>query len=175
MRRTTLPELVEGRLSKGGLTSAQVHQPCISFPYNPRVDTLPDPQQLIERYAPRIYEIVMLVPRGRVTTYGSIAQIIGDAACDARLVGSAMAQVTSDDVPWQRVVNAKGMISNRGERGMQKQRQALEAEGVTFDARGGIDLQRFGWRGPDREWAVQRGYHTLPQLDEPEQPSLFGS
>ena len=133
-----------------------------------------DPQQLIDHFAPRIYEIVTLVPRGRVTTYGAIAQIIGDTACDARLVGSAMAQVTSDDVPWQRVVNAKGMISNRNEREMQQQRSALETEGITFNARGVIDLKRFGWHGPEREWATERGYHTFAQLDDPEQPSLFG-
>lgn len=85
-----------------------------------------------------------------------------------------MAQVPSDEVPWQRVVNAKGMISTRHERGMQHQRRMLEAEGVVFGARGEIDLKRYGWRGPDREWAAQRGYYMLPAQDEPEQPSLFG-
>ena len=138
------------------------------------MDIHSEPQQQIDRYASRIYEIVMLVPRGKVTTYGAIAQIIGDPMCDARLVGSAMAHVTSEDVPWQRVVNAKGMISNRNEHEMQQQRRALETEGITFNARGAIDLKRFGWHGPDHEWATQRGYRTLPQLDEPEQASLFG-
>lgn len=145
----------------------------IPLPYNPSVDAILDPQQQIDHFAPRIYEIVMLVPRGKVTTYGAIAQIISDTACDAGLVGSAMALVTSDDVPWQRVVNAKGMISNRNQREMQHQRHTLETEGITFDERGVINLKRFGWHGPDREWAAQRNYQILPSLDEPEQPSLF--
>ena len=62
---------------------------------------------------PLIYEVVRQVPRGRVTTYGDVAQLIGPG-CDARLVGYAMANCP-DDVPWQRVINAQGKISLQGE------------------------------------------------------------
>jgi len=106
---------------------------------------------------PRVYDIVRQVPRGRVTTYGDVAQLVGQG-CDARLVGYAMANCP-DDVPWQRVVNSQGKISLQGE-AAQKQRLRLEAEGIAFDARGKIDLKRFRWSGPGDEFA-------------PAQPSLF--
>jgi methylated-DNA-protein-cysteine methyltransferase-like protein len=76
-------------------------------------------------------------------------------AFGARWVGGAMAQCP-DDVPWWRVINAKGEISLRP--GAQEQRARLEAEGVEFDARGRVDLKRFGWGD------VEGG---------PEQPKLF--
>jgi methylated-DNA-protein-cysteine methyltransferase-like protein len=136
------------------------------------VETNPASQELIQKLAPHIYEVVKQVPPGQVTTYGAVAQIVGDG-CDARLVGAAMAQVKDPEVPWQRVVNAKGTISTRGEHAMQSQRKRLEAEGVVFDERGRIDLDRFGWRGPDPDWAAQHGYQTLQAKDEPDQPSLF--
>jgi methylated-DNA-protein-cysteine methyltransferase related protein len=137
------------------------------------VDITPPSQEQIQHFAPRIYEVVKQVPPGRVTTYGAVAQVVGEEGCDARLVGAAMALVKDPEVPWQRVVNAKGTISTRNERAMLAQRQRLEAEGVTFDARDRIDLERFGWRGPDPDWAAQHGYHLLPSQEEPDQPSLF--
>lgn len=106
---------------------------------------------------PRIYGVVRQVPRGKVTTYGDVARIVGQG-CDARIVGYAMANCP-DDVPWQRVINAQGKISLQGE-AAQKQRMRLEAEGLAFDTRGKIDLKRFRWSGPGDEFA-------------PVQPSLF--
>jgi methylated-DNA-protein-cysteine methyltransferase-like protein len=134
------------------------------------VNISPEAQSLF----PRIYEVVKQVPWGKVTTYGAVAQIVG-AGCDARLVGYAMAGVNDPEVPWQRVINAKGMISPRAGRGADIQRKRLEAEGVEFDERVRIDFDRFGWRGPDPEWAAQHGYHALKQSEEkPIQPDLFG-
>jgi len=106
---------------------------------------------------PRVYDIVRQVPRGKVTTYGDVAQLVGPG-CDARVVGYAMA-ACPDDVPWQRVINAQGKISLQGD-AAQKQRMRLEGEGITFDQRGKIDLKRFRWAGPGDEFA-------------PSQPSLF--
>ncbi len=106
---------------------------------------------------PRVYDIVRQVPRGKVTTYGDVAQLVG-SGCDARVVGYAMA-ACPDDVPWQRIINAQGKISLQGE-SAQKQRMRLEAEGIAFDARGKVDLKRFRWGGPGGEFA-------------PAQPSLF--
>ena len=106
---------------------------------------------------PRVYDVVRQIPRGKVTTYGDVAQLVGPG-CDARVVGYAMA-VCPDDVPWQRVINSQGKISLKGE-AAQKQRLRLEAEGIVFDPRGKIDLKRFRWAGPGGEFA-------------PSQPSLF--
>ena len=96
----------------------------------------------------RIYAVVRRVPQGRVTTYGEVARIAGLPG-HARQVGYALHALrdSDDDVPWQRVVNARGEVSARSEPGMEGlQRKMLEAEGVTFDERDRIDLERYRWR-----------------------------
>jgi len=92
----------------------------------------------------RIYALVRRIPPGRVTTYGNIARQVG---CTARSVGFAMAALPDGhDVPWQRVINSQGKVSpRRNGDGDLIQRLLLEAEGVRFDARGGVDLVRYGW------------------------------
>lgn len=95
----------------------------------------------------RFYDVVKQVPRGRVTTYGTVAHEAGLPG-RARQVGYAMAALPDEhDVPWHRVINAKGEVSARagGSAFEQIQRTLLEAEGVRFDARGRVSLRDFGW------------------------------
>jgi methylated-DNA-protein-cysteine methyltransferase-like protein len=116
----------------------------------------PSDQALVER----IYRVVSLVPRGTVATYGDVAAIVG-AGCDARAVGYALNDLPKDrlaTVPWQRIINAKGGISTRG----QAQRRLLEAEGIIFDTRGLVELPRHRWGGPDAQQAAELGLHPLP-------------
>ena len=64
----------------------------------------------------------------------------------ARQVGYALYALSDDEVPWQRVINARGEISRRAEPGGEPlQRLMLEDEGVVFDGRGRVDLRRFRW------------------------------
>jgi methylated-DNA-protein-cysteine methyltransferase-like protein len=87
----------------------------------------------------RVYAAVRRVPRGKVTTYGRIAEMLG-ARSVARHVGWALAACTDKRVPWHRVINAAGRIHKGAE-----QRELLEREGVDFIARDRVDLKRFGW------------------------------
>jgi methylated-DNA-protein-cysteine methyltransferase-like protein len=92
----------------------------------------------------RIYDAVRRIPRGRVSTYGDVAVAAGLPG-HARQVGYALAALESDtDVPWHRVVNAKGQISPRGgDRSVEAlQRALLRGEGVRFVAEA-IDLKRY--------------------------------
>ncbi len=96
----------------------------------------------------RIYDVVRRIPRGRVATYGQIAEL-AELAGHARQVGYALSVLSDDDVPWHRVVNAQGRISPRAEAGYDLlQRELLEDEGVEFDADDRIALERFRWQPP---------------------------
>jgi len=92
----------------------------------------------------RVYTLVCQIPRGHVATYGQIARALG-APHAARTVGWAM-RACPDNVPWHRVVNARGEISLRRTAGYHEQRARLSAEGVRFNRAGKIDLQKYGWK-----------------------------
>jgi len=94
-----------------------------------------------------IYAAVERIPRGSVATYGQVARV-ASLPGRARQVGYALhALPPGSPVPWQRVVNARGEISLPALSGAaDRQRQLLRGEGIEFDARGRIDLRRFGWR-----------------------------
>ncbi len=87
------------------------------------------------------------IPKGRVATYGQVAELAG-LPRQARQVGYALhALPDGSRVPWQRVVNARGEVSERAVPGIEPvQRAILEAEGVVFDGRGRVDLSRYRWR-----------------------------
>ena len=97
-----------------------------------------------------VYAVVREVPAGSVTTYGDVATVLGSPSV-ARHVGWALAALDDDDVPWHRVINAKGTISFRGDTGRgELQRARLESEGIVFDERGRVDLKRYRWGWANR-------------------------
>ena len=95
----------------------------------------------------RIYAVIRRIPRGRVATYGQIAELAGLPG-HARQVGYALhALPPGTAVPWHRVINAQGEVSLRTAPGPElTQRMLLEREGVRFDARGRVNLRTVGWR-----------------------------
>ncbi len=127
----------------------------------PQFTSPPDPQA----FNMRVWELVRKVPPGKVATYGQIALMLSAPAgvdfesyraFGPRWVGGAMA-ACPDDVPWQRVINSQGKISERP--GAQKQRLLLEGEGIEF-VKDKVDLKKYGWRG-------------LDEADLPRQETLF--
>lgn len=93
----------------------------------------------------RIFQVVKRIPRGKVATYGQIAQLAGLAG-HARQVGYALSALEDDSVPWHRVINTKGEISPRTWSDHDDlQRQLLEKEGVAFSELGKVSLTRFRW------------------------------
>ncbi|KIY49683.1 MGMT family protein [Fistulina hepatica ATCC 64428] len=98
-----------------------------------------------------VYDMVRTIPPQKVTSYGHIAKLIGMPR-HSRHVGQALKFLGPDtDIPWHRVISSTGTISSRGPGtgGAQRQREALEAEGVEVQAgRSGelrIDLRTWGW------------------------------
>jgi methylated-DNA-protein-cysteine methyltransferase-like protein len=98
-------------------------------------------------YYDDVYAIVRQIPPGKVSTYGRIAQMT-PVPRGARGVGWALAGLgpaQAREVPWWRVINAAGRISNEYHAALQ--RELLEAEGVEVDERGCVDLDRYLWEG----------------------------
>jgi methylated-DNA-protein-cysteine methyltransferase-like protein len=95
----------------------------------------------------RIYNAISDIPRGRVATYGQVAELAGIAG-QARRIGYALSALPQGSpVPWHRVINAGGGISARSRSNAAKfQRRLLEAEGVVFGKDARVDLARFRWR-----------------------------
>lgn len=94
----------------------------------------------------RIWEMVERIPAGRVATYGQIAALVGRPG-HARQVGYALHNLPEGtEVPWHRVINARGRVSPRSRPGWDGlQRMLLVEEGVTFDSDDRIDLERYRW------------------------------
>jgi methylated-DNA-protein-cysteine methyltransferase-like protein len=108
-----------------------------------------------------VYTIVRRIPRGRVMTYGQIAELLGEGYTP-RTVGFAM-HASPDGTPWHRVVNAQGACSTgRIVLPHDKQQRLLEQEGVVFDKSARCDLQTFLWIPKSRS-------------REPEETSLYRS
>jgi len=99
----------------------------------------------------RIYAVVRRIPRGRVATYGQVAELAGLGG-HARQVGYALhALPTGTAVPWHRVLNARGGLSLRREPGAElAQRLLLEREGIRFDVRGRVNLAKVRWQPRSR-------------------------
>lgn len=110
-----------------------------------------------DQYNQQVWALVRQIPAGKVTFYGMLAALIpppqnmdpGDyRAWGARWVGGAMARCPAD-VPWQRVVNSQGKISLPRGGPYEHQQGLLQEEDIVFGASGRIDLERFGWAGPE--------------------------
>lgn len=99
----------------------------------------------------QVSQLCRQIPTGCVATYGQIARLCGKLG-GARQVGYAMANRLEEGVPAHRVVNSKGELSGAHAflvPGLQ--RSLLEAEGVSFDAAGRVDLKVYGWRPSPEE------------------------
>lgn len=98
-----------------------------------------------ESDAARIIAAIKKIPRGKVCTYGNVADVAG-LPRRARLVGTVLRQTpASRGLPWFRVINASGRISfPLGSDAYARQRKHLEDEGIDFVG-GRVDLDRYGW------------------------------
>ncbi len=116
-----------------------------------------------------IYAVVRQIPYGQVATYGQVAELAGLIG-KPRVVGYALYRVTdADEIPWHRVINAKGEVSRSPHRNGTDdyQQSLLEAEGIEFNAAGKLDLKRYRWIADTDllEAAIARVWQTLEAAD----------
>jgi methylated-DNA-protein-cysteine methyltransferase related protein len=99
-----------------------------------------------------VYDQVRQIPMGSVSTYGDIAKRLGSVKV-ARHVGWALAalnQSNDEDVPWHRVINARGQItSSRNAIQRVAQIEALQAEGIEISSFGTVNLKAHRWRSSE--------------------------
>jgi len=92
----------------------------------------------------RVWKILRKVPRGRVTTYGQLSEMIAHRLTPIG-IGWAIRAAPDGTIPWHRVVAAKGRIAtDREHPGLQ--REMLESEGIAFTREGYVDMERHAWK-----------------------------
>ena len=95
-------------------------------------------------FSERVWQIIVAIPKGKVTTYGDIALLAGSPRA-ARQVGGVLRRLPEGSkLPWFRVINRHGRISLQGD-DLFRQRDALEAEGIEVSDAGEIDLEKYRW------------------------------
>jgi methylated-DNA-protein-cysteine methyltransferase related protein len=101
----------------------------------------------------RVLALVAQIPAGRVMTYGQVALWAGFPG-HARQVGQVLFGISDHEslehIPWQRVVNAQGMLSTVKIGVGDLQRRLLEAEGVLFKTNEKLNLKQYQW-SPDSQ------------------------
>ncbi len=111
----------------------------------------------------KFYAVIRRIPAGKVATYGQIAALAGLDG-HARQVGYALHALPSgSDVPWHRVVTARGEVSRRTAGDTHElQRELLESEGIEFDARGRMAMREVQW-----EVRARREFPAPPRRSRP--------
>lgn len=91
-----------------------------------------------------IYDVVRLIPNGRVTSYGAIAKYLGGGG--ARMVGWAMNASHGElDVPAHRVVNRNGVLTGKHHFGGNRMQELLESEGIKVKKDQVADFKKLFW------------------------------
>ena len=97
----------------------------------------------------KVYEIVRIIPIGRVTSYGAIGKYLGSAK-SARMVGWALNKCPND-VPAHRVINRNGLLTGKAHfNGLNLTQQLLENEGIVVEENKIINLENNFW-DPSKE------------------------
>jgi methylated-DNA-protein-cysteine methyltransferase-like protein len=93
-----------------------------------------------------VYEVVKLIPKGKVTSYGAIARYLGTTK-SARVVGWAMNNShTLNNVPAHRVVNRDGLLTGKNHFPYPNaMKHLLEAEGIKIQNNKIIDFNYYYW------------------------------
>ena len=101
-------------------------------------------------FTAEVIKLIKSIPKGKVATYGQIACLAGAGFYPSvrRVVWILHSCSEKERLPWHRVVNSKGTISLKPRKGYEKQKVLLQKEGIVFDDRDRIDLERYLWE-PD--------------------------
>lgn len=94
----------------------------------------------------RVYEVVKQIPKGKVTTYGAVAKIIGAPRCSRQVGWALHSNPAFGEIPCHRVLFKDGSLTDGfAFGGREVQKALLEADGVVVSDDFKVDLKIYGW------------------------------
>ena len=103
------------------------------------------PDETNNDFTSAVKRIIKKIPKGRVASYGQIAAMAGNPRAARQVVRILHSSSHRDKLPWHRVINGKGTISLKPERGYELQKSLLKDEGLEFGLDDSIDMNRYQW------------------------------
>jgi len=97
----------------------------------------------MQPFTEEVIKIIKEIPPGRVMTYGQVARSAGSPRAARQVVRVLHSMSRKHDLPWHRVVNAKGGIAIPKESAAEEQRIQLEDEGVEINPQGFVLLEKY--------------------------------
>ena len=94
--------------------------------------------------------MIKAIPKGKISTYSEISKLIKAPGCARHVSYILSSSSTKYDLPWHRVLNAKGAISLKVGSGFFEQKRALEKEKVLVE-KGAVSLEKYLWRPSAKE------------------------
>jgi len=103
----------------------------------------------MQEFTQQLVELIKSIPEGKVSTYGTIALMAGHPHGARSVTRIIHSMSRKHNLPWYRIINAKGQISLPRSNGYEEQKALLEAEGIDFGLKDRVDLKRFLWSGSE--------------------------
>lgn len=103
----------------------------------------------MQEFTQNVVALIKSVPEGKVCTYGTIALMAGHPKGARQVTRILHAMSRKYNLPWHRIINAKGQISLPKSQGYEEQKALLESEGICFGLKDRIDLEQYLWTGSD--------------------------
>ena len=110
----------------------------------------------MEPFTVIVKAILKQIPRGKVATYGQIAELAGNPRAARQVVRILHSSTERDKLPWHRVVNSQRKIGLPPGSGYELQQALLKKEGVKFGIGDRIDFERFRWHPISRKKSLRR-------------------
>ncbi len=113
-------------------------------------------------FSKKVIQLIQAIPKGKIATYGQIAKLAGKPQGSRGVSWILHSSSKAHNLPWQRVLNSKGMISFPMDSAeFKRQKQLLVKEGIDFNEADQIDLKKFQWR---RKPAAKKPAKNKPKL-----------
>jgi methylated-DNA-protein-cysteine methyltransferase-like protein len=106
---------------------------------------------MLNLFTRRALQVIKGIPEGKVMTYGGVAALAGKPGGARQVSRLLHAMSEKYDLPWHRVINARGKISLKPSHGYELQKALLESEGIGFTRDDTIQLSIYLWDGVLRE------------------------